>query len=56
MTDEVPSIPRAWRRLSRRLLVPFPPLGGNSLVAYNSEWVRKAMEALGSRVVGIVEK
>jgi hypothetical protein len=30
--------------------------GGNSLVAYNSEWVRKAMEALGSRVVGIVEK
>ncbi|MFL6335010.1 MAG: hypothetical protein ACJ754_16990 [Pyrinomonadaceae bacterium] len=30
--------------------------GGNSLVAYNSEWVRKAMESLGGRVVGIVEK
>jgi len=30
--------------------------GGNSLVAYNSEWVRKAMESMGSRVVGIVEK
>lgn len=30
--------------------------GGNSLVAYDSEWVRKAMESLGSRVVGIVEK
>ena len=30
--------------------------GGNSLVAYNSEWVRKAMESLGSRVVGVVEK
>jgi hypothetical protein len=30
--------------------------GGNSLVGYNSEYVRKAMEALGSRVVGIVEK
>jgi hypothetical protein len=30
--------------------------GGNSLVGYNSEWVRKAMEALGSRVVGVVEK
>ena len=30
--------------------------GGNSLVGYNSEWVRKAMESLGSRVVGIVEK
>jgi hypothetical protein len=30
--------------------------GGNSLVGYDSGWVRKAMEALGSRVVGIVEK
>ena len=30
--------------------------GGNSLVGYNSEWVRKAMESLGSRVVGVVEK
>ena len=30
--------------------------GGNSLVGYNSEWVRKAMESMGSRVVGIVEK
>jgi hypothetical protein len=30
--------------------------GGNSLVGYDSEWVRKAMESLGSRVVGIVEK
>ncbi|MFL6254925.1 MAG: hypothetical protein ACJ74T_07870 [Pyrinomonadaceae bacterium] len=30
--------------------------GGNSLVAYNSEWVRRAMESMGSRVVGIVEK
>lgn len=30
--------------------------GGNSLVAYNSEWVRKAMESPGSRVVGIIEK
>jgi hypothetical protein len=30
--------------------------GGNSLVGYDSVWVRKAMEALGSRVVGIVEK
>jgi len=30
--------------------------GGNSLVGYNSEWVRKAMESLGSRVVGIVKK
>jgi hypothetical protein len=30
--------------------------GGNSLVGYNSEWVRKAMEALGPRAVGIVER
>ena len=30
--------------------------GGNSLVSYNSDWVRKAMESLGGRVVGIVEK
>jgi hypothetical protein len=30
--------------------------GGNSLVGYDSEWVRKAMESLGSRVVGMVEK
>lgn len=30
--------------------------GGNSLVGYHSEWVRKAMKTLGSRVVGIVEK
>ena len=30
--------------------------GGNSLVGYNSDWVRRAMESLGSRVVGIVEK
>jgi hypothetical protein len=30
--------------------------GGNSLVGYNSEWVRKAMESLGSRVRGVVEK
>lgn len=30
--------------------------GGNSFVGYNSEWVRKAMEALGPRAVGIVER
>ena len=30
--------------------------GGNSLVGYNSEWVRKAMESLGPRPLGIVEK
>ncbi|HEX7314308.1 MAG TPA: hypothetical protein VF297_10315 [Pyrinomonadaceae bacterium] len=30
--------------------------GGNSLVGYNSESVRKAMETLGPRAVGIVEK
>lgn len=30
--------------------------GGNSLVGYNSDWVRRAMESLGSRVVGVVEK
>jgi hypothetical protein len=30
--------------------------GGNSLVGYNSEWVRKAMDTLGNRVVGVVEK
>ena len=30
--------------------------GGNSLVGYDSEWVRKAMESMGSRVIGIVEK
>jgi hypothetical protein len=30
--------------------------GGNSLVGYDSAWVRKAMEELGARVVGIVEK
>jgi hypothetical protein len=30
--------------------------GGNSLVGYNSDWVRKAMEALGSTVVGVVER
>ena len=30
--------------------------GGNSLVGYNSEWVRRAMESNGARVVGIVEK
>ncbi|HEX8286268.1 MAG TPA: hypothetical protein VF588_23100 [Pyrinomonadaceae bacterium] len=30
--------------------------GGNSLVGYNSEWVRKAMESLGARVLGVVEK
>ena len=30
--------------------------GGNSLVGYNSEWVRKAMESLGPRPTGIVEK
>lgn len=30
--------------------------GGNSTVGYDSEWVRKAMDTLGSRVTGIVEK
>ncbi|MET0623582.1 MAG: PilX N-terminal domain-containing pilus assembly protein [Pyrinomonadaceae bacterium] len=30
--------------------------GGNSTVGYHSEWVRKAMDTLGSRVSGIVEK
>jgi Flp pilus assembly protein TadG len=30
--------------------------GGNSLVTYNSEHVRKALETLGPRAVGIVEK
>jgi hypothetical protein len=30
--------------------------GGNSTVGYHSEWVRKAMDTLGSRVTGIVEK
>jgi hypothetical protein len=30
--------------------------GGNSLVGYDSDWVRKAMDSLGSRVVGVVEK
>jgi Flp pilus assembly protein TadG len=30
--------------------------GGNSLVGYDSEWVRKAMDTLGDRVVGVVEK
>jgi Tfp pilus assembly protein PilX len=30
--------------------------GGNSLVGYDSEWVRKAMKTLGNRVIGIVEK
>ena len=30
--------------------------GGNSLVGYHSDWVRKAMESVGSRVVGVVEK
>jgi Tfp pilus assembly protein PilX len=30
--------------------------GGNSLVGYDSVWVRRAMESLGSRVVGMVEK
>ena len=30
--------------------------GCNSLVAYNSEWVRRAMEALGPRAVGVVER
>jgi hypothetical protein len=30
--------------------------GGNSLVSYNSDWVRKAMESMGGRVVGIVER
>ncbi|HEY0170940.1 MAG TPA: hypothetical protein VGB98_07950 [Pyrinomonadaceae bacterium] len=30
--------------------------GGNSTVGYHSEWVRKAMDTLGCRVTGIVEK
>ncbi|HZB46650.1 MAG TPA: hypothetical protein VE360_15450 [Pyrinomonadaceae bacterium] len=30
--------------------------GGNSLVGYNSDWVRKALASGGSRVVGIVEQ
>jgi hypothetical protein len=30
--------------------------GGNSLVGYNSDDVRKAMESLGCRVLGVVEK
>jgi hypothetical protein len=30
--------------------------GGNSLVGYNSEWVRKAMEALGNHVLGVIEE
>lgn len=30
--------------------------GGNSTVGYHSEWVRKAMDTLGARVTGIVEK
>ena len=30
--------------------------GGNSMVGYHSEWIRKAMESLGPRTVGIVEK
>ena len=30
--------------------------GGNSLVGYHSGWVRKAMDTLGGRAVGIVEK
>jgi type II secretory pathway pseudopilin PulG len=30
--------------------------GGNSLVGYHSEHVRKAMDTLGSRVLGVVEK
>lgn len=30
--------------------------GGNSVVGYNSEWVRKALATGGSRVVGIVEQ
>jgi Tfp pilus assembly protein PilX len=30
--------------------------GGNSTVGYDSEWVRKAMDTLGARVSGIVEK
>ncbi|HEX8558554.1 MAG TPA: hypothetical protein VF668_10645 [Pyrinomonadaceae bacterium] len=30
--------------------------GGNSLVGYHSEWVRKAMDTLGSRTLGVVEK
>ena len=30
--------------------------GGTSLVGYNSEWVRKAMESFGARAVGVVEK
>jgi type II secretory pathway pseudopilin PulG len=30
--------------------------GGNSLVGYNSDWVKKAMGLLGHRVLGVVEK
>lgn len=30
--------------------------GGNSFVGYNSNWVRRALEALGPRAVGVVEK
>ncbi|HEX8502700.1 MAG TPA: hypothetical protein VF659_19105 [Pyrinomonadaceae bacterium] len=30
--------------------------GGNALVGYNSNWVKKAMATLGGRVVGVVEK
>lgn len=30
--------------------------GGNSLVGYDSEWVRKAMDTLNNRVLGVVEK
>ena len=30
--------------------------GGNALVGYDSEWVRKAMESGGARAVGFVEK
>ncbi|HJQ31222.1 MAG TPA: hypothetical protein VJ866_03535 [Pyrinomonadaceae bacterium] len=30
--------------------------GGNSLVGYNSDDVRRAMESLGCRVIGVVEK
>jgi hypothetical protein len=29
--------------------------GGNSLVGYDSEWVRKALDTLGSRPIGVVE-
>jgi hypothetical protein len=30
--------------------------GGNSLVGYDSEWVRKALGVMGARVLGVVEK